>query len=525
TYTRDALGRVQSITWQASGGSAETLVGSAAYLPFGPLTTLTFGNGRTLTKAYDQDYAIDSISGTPTGALTLDLGVDVMGDITSASATLGASPADRVYGYDALYRLKTSQTGASSPLEAYTYNKTGDRTSASLNGGAASAYTYTTGTHHLASVGGVARTYDGNGNTLMGTSPGLTLAYDDRNRLASAADGTMSATYAISGRGERVGKTVTQGGTPTTTLFAYDEGGRLIGEYDGAGTLQAEYIYLDAIPVGVSKGGVLYYVETDHLGTPRQVVKPATNTVVWKWDFMQNTFGNSVPDEDADGDSVQFVATMRLPGQYSSAESGLSYNYFRDYESITGRYVESDPVGLRAGVGTYGYVKANPLMFADPKGLEGYGSWTFPAGYKKEGDCSCKAKVANGTLGAGGVLGMGVMLSADSGVAIDTQGNVCLYSMLCGAAIPTGGSLGSQLGLVGGGGTGRLCSGQTWCWGAYRSGGAGVAGEWQGLGCADGGVGVGRLFGGVGESVGGGFVTCKFTLQCFRDSPCCGKEE
>jgi RHS repeat-associated protein len=47
------------------------------------------------------------------------------------------------------------------------------------------------------------------------------------------------------------------------------------------------------------------------------------------------------------------------------------YNYFRDYEPGTGRYVESDPIGLRGGVSTYGYVYAGPLIFRDQYGLFG----------------------------------------------------------------------------------------------------------------------------------------------------------
>ena len=39
------------------------------------------------------------------------------------------------------------------------------------------------------------------------------------------------------------------------------------------------------------------------------------------------------------------------------AETGLNYNYFRDYDRIVGRYLESDPVGLIAGVNTYAYSK------------------------------------------------------------------------------------------------------------------------------------------------------------------------
>ena len=59
---------------------------------------------------------------------------------------------------------------------------------------------------------------------------------------------------------------------------------------------------------------------------------------------------------------------IRFPGQYFDQETGLHYNYFRTYNPGTGRYVESDPVGLAGGINTYGYAFQNPLVYYDPDG-------------------------------------------------------------------------------------------------------------------------------------------------------------
>ncbi len=60
---------------------------------------------------------------------------------------------------------------------------------------------------------------------------------------------------------------------------------------------------------------------------------------------------------------------LRFPGQVADAHSALYYNYFRDYDPKTGRYVESDPIGLAGGLNTYGYVLGNPLGYSDSLGL------------------------------------------------------------------------------------------------------------------------------------------------------------
>lgn len=80
-------------------------------------------------------------------------------------------------------------------------------------------------------------------------------------------------------------------------------------------------------------------------------------------------FGDSLPDQDQDGDGIPFNLSMRFPGQRYDAASGLNQNGARDYNAGGGRYVESDPIGLRGGMSTYGYVGGDPLHFIDPLGL------------------------------------------------------------------------------------------------------------------------------------------------------------
>jgi hypothetical protein len=45
------------------------------------------------------------------------------------------------------------------------------------------------------------------------------------------------------------------------------------------------------------------------------------------------------------------------------------YNYFRDYDSTTGRFEQSDPVGIWDGVNTYAYARSSPADGTDPRGL------------------------------------------------------------------------------------------------------------------------------------------------------------
>jgi RHS repeat-associated protein len=98
------------------------------------------------------------------------------------------------------------------------------------------------------------------------------------------------------------------------------------------------------------------------------VTRPSDNQT--RWEFNPNPFGDGVPNENPAALGV-FKYHLRFPGQYFDIESNMAYNYFRDYDSAIGRYVESDPIGLEGGINTYSYVRSSPLLWVDPEGLDG----------------------------------------------------------------------------------------------------------------------------------------------------------
>jgi RHS repeat-associated protein len=116
---------------------------------------------------------------------------------------------------------------------------------------------------------------------------------------------------------------------------------------------------LGGAPLALMAPSGIYYYYADHLGTP-QSLTGSDQAVVWQ--AHHDLFGRASVTTQA------VVNNLRFPGQYFDAETGLHYNYFRDYDPSIGRYIESDPIGLEGGLNTYLYAAANPFRFTDPTG-------------------------------------------------------------------------------------------------------------------------------------------------------------
>jgi RHS repeat-associated protein len=338
---------------------------NATYDPFGPANAWTWGNGHTEARNFDLDGNLSTVvmlSETVTAHYDNASRISSIGDNYSTGYTWSL-------GYDALDRLTSASK--SGTTYGWTYDANGNRLS--QTGTAASTFTPSTSSNQLTSTSGsLARTYayDAAGNTRSYSN--LAFTYNQRGRASSVTVGSTSSNYLYNALGQLIEKTA--GGA--TTILVYDEAGHLLGEYTGSGAIIQETIWMGDIPVATLRPNgssiSIYYVETDQLNAPRVIVRTSDHHPVWRWD--PDPFGTAAPNQNPYGIG-SFIYNLRFPGQYYQAETGLNYNYFRDYDPQTGRYIESDPIGLDGGsMSTYSYVNDDPIDYIDPEGLAGSGA-------------------------------------------------------------------------------------------------------------------------------------------------------
>ena len=431
-YYYDAAGQLTDVDLDR-GGELIPLLSDVTYLPFGPASSLWYGNTLQIFGWYDQAYRPWLIGD---GDIAYDyLEYDQNGNATHQSLRDGHN----IYGYDALNRLN-SGSGIFGSRE-YVYDANGNRTQLRIDG-VATDYSYTPASNRLTGLAGQAVAVDANGNTTR--LRGMTLSYSADNRLRSVAG---RADYSYNGLGQRVLKATRatgragQYGFGPKRLFVYGRSGELLVETGPTGQVTREYVHangnllaiLDRIPEppndpmfradmdadgaitvedylewyfnhyltadtsrDVNGDGALdrndanavwacasvqnscvapgystsiYYAHNDHLGTP-MALTDETGTKVWS--AVYDPFGKATVNEDADKNGEPVTLNIRFPGQYYDRETGLHYNYFRYYDPSIGRYLTSDPIGMRGGLNTYLYVMNNPLTAIDPLGLDGF---------------------------------------------------------------------------------------------------------------------------------------------------------
>src|SRR5262249_44168338 len=122
------------------------------------------------------------------------------------------------------------------------------------------------------------------------------------------------------------------------------------------------------VPGGMVRGGVLYRILRDHLGSPRLVVDTSTGAVVQRMGYDE--FGNVILDTNPGFQPFGFA------GGLYDRKTGLVRFGARDYDPQTGRWTSKDPILFAGGdTNLYGYVLNDPVNFVDPAGLRDVLVW------------------------------------------------------------------------------------------------------------------------------------------------------
>jgi RHS repeat-associated protein len=425
TYQYDAQGRLtvesQSLNAQAGANAVVTKVASYGYDAAGHLTSITYPSNRRVDFTYTGGVlSAIGLASVPRGvasALLTNVQWEPFGAARSWQWVLAGGalqPHERVFdpsgrlvryrlgpvvrdlSYDAGDRIKAfdhydattgaplpglrqgfdhdplgqlTQVSANATTWSFSYDANGNRTGVLING-VAQGYAVDPASNRLKGLSNPASTLtpDAMGNTLADSGKGYTATFNLAGRMSTLTRAGITTSYTYDGQGRRLRKASSAG----TVIFVHDPAGHLLGEYDGTGAALREYVWMGDTPMAMFTPGttataapLVYYLHSDHLDTPRVAVD-TSGRLRWRW--MAEPFGSTAPETNPAG-LGSFTQNLRFPGQYADAESGLFYNGFRDYDPATGRYTQSDPIGLAGGINTYAYVSGNPLRYADPAGL------------------------------------------------------------------------------------------------------------------------------------------------------------
>ena len=163
---------------------------------------------------------------------------------------------------------------------------------------------------------------------------------------------------------------------------------------EDANGIWVDYVSLNGRLIGRVSGGQLFAIHTDQVGWPESATN-ASRSIVWSANNF--AFDRQVVTEG-------FKLNLGFPGQYIDDETKTWNNGFRDYRADWWRYVESDPLGLPAGLNTYVYVRGNSLSYTDSLGLFVRGTYSLSTGILSFYDTSNPRDVYSTFASTGGTF-------------------------------------------------------------------------------------------------------------------------
>ena len=375
SYGYDTVGRLASLTHAGRTFAYQ-------YDSLGRRTGITFPNGAVGSYAYDSSARLTSLSHTASTGASIQSFAYTHDNVGNRKTKVDHNGAFS-YTYDTLYRLTEAINPLpSNPVETYAYDVVGNRTNSNQNG--LSSFNVA---NQLLEDGKFTYQYDNNGNlTRKSAKSGTKVTlydYDFENRLIRVeiqeADKTTLVTFTYDPFGRRLSKTVHrqeieddegEGEGPGTTTYVYDNEDIILEvltkvEDGQTKTETTRFTHGPGIdePLAVEKKKEIYFYHADGLGSV-VALTDSEQKAVESYDY--DSFGNFKHK----GGKVK--NTYTFTGREWDKEIGLYFYRARYYDSSSGRFIQSDPIGLAGGLNLYQYANCNPVSKTDPLGLTTY---------------------------------------------------------------------------------------------------------------------------------------------------------
>lgn len=330
--------------------------------PSGLVSSITDGSFQIL-NSYDDLGKLQQRSYLWRGQLrsSSQFTYDTRGLLSDETETFtGGAASQTHYDYDADGQLLTSmRTGVDGTYsESYTYDVSKNRVSKQVNQSPLEMSSYDT-RGQLLTAGTAAYAFDTDG--FLTNRGGDTYRYGIRGELLEATVTGNTYRYAYDAIGRRTARE--GGGYTEKYLFGHPEFIHMMtGSIDKNGVLTSYFYNDEGLLIGLERESQRYYVMTDNVGTPREVLN-AEGVSVKK--LRYDSFGVLLSDSNPG-----FELIIGFAGGLEDRAAGLVRFGARDYDPVSGRWTARDPILLDSGeANVYAYVSNNPIALRDPCGL------------------------------------------------------------------------------------------------------------------------------------------------------------